>query len=290
MPRCARVPARTPLVAFGRLGDTLDGIATPATRHVFGLDFIDAGSTLDIVDAVESAESNERERWSCTVTPNVDHVVRYAHDPLARQVAEHATLVLPDGMPIVWGSRLVGRPLEQRLTGADLFAALWPRLAAERIPTVVVASSDDVADRLRAEHPACDTIVPPLFDVDDEAAVTALVDQIVETVDASDARYLFIGVSMPKHHLLASRLRERWDRQHSPHVLLLGASADFYLGLAQRAPKWMQDTGLEWLHRFVSEPRRMARRYFVDDPYFLRLLWREWRAARRSPRSVHANG
>ncbi len=255
----------------------------PPTRHLFDCDFVTDVEIGDLV-ALLRAEDGPSQTWRCTVTPNVDHLVRYEHHPVEADVARHATLMLPDGMPIVWASRHLGRPLARRLAGSDLFAELWPSLARDGVPTVVLASSQDVADRLLAEHPAATVIVPPFFEVTDEAAVTAVVDELDAACTSSDAHFLFICVSMPKHHLLASRLRERWDGRRSPHVLLLGASPDFYLGLARRAPKWMQTAGLEWVHRLLSEPRRMARRYLVDDPEFVRLFLRERRALRREQR------
>jgi N-acetylglucosaminyldiphosphoundecaprenol N-acetyl-beta-D-mannosaminyltransferase len=207
--------------------------------------------------------------------------VRYRKYPAERATAEHAWLVLPDGMPIVWASRLLGRPLTDRLAGADLFAALWPRLVELRAPTVVVASSDVVASRLGTRHVGC--IVPPMFDVDDEPTVASLLDEIEQLIDEFGARFLVVGVSMPKHHLIANRLRARWQGGDRPRpiVLLLGASPDFALGLTPRAPEWMQRTGLEWVHRLVLDPRRMAKRYLVDDVAFVGLVWRDWQNTRR---------
>lgn len=256
---------------------------THATRHLFGCDFVTGATIEQLADELLRDASGPRRPWSCTVTPNVDHLVRYDVHDAEFDVARHATLVLPDGMPIVWASRWLGRPLERRLAGSDLFAALWPRIARQGVPTVVVASSDEVADGLRAEFPAARFVVPPFFDPDDDAAVDAVVDRIVEECAAVEARFLFIGVSMPKHHLLAARLRDRWSGADCPHVLLVGASADFYLGLAARAPGWMQRSGLEWLHRLLSDPRRMARRYLVDDPRFIGLVLRERRRLADAP-------
>jgi N-acetylglucosaminyldiphosphoundecaprenol N-acetyl-beta-D-mannosaminyltransferase len=238
----------------------------------------------DVADAVLAAASEESSAWRCVVTPNVDHLVRYRKHPIERTTAQHATMVLPDGMPIVWASRVLRRPLRERLTGADLFAALWPRLCADAVPTVVVASSDVVAERMQAAHPAVTCIVPPMFDVTDDAAVTALVEQIDDAVRRTGARVLVIGVSMPKHHLLAHRLRERWAGGDEPRpvVLLLGASPDFALGLTPRAPAWMRRIGLEWLHRLALDPRRMAKRYLVDDVAFVRIVVQEWRRHRRA--------
>ena len=232
-----------------------------------------------IVEVLLADESARSTGWRSVVTPNVDHLVRYEHDARAAEVARNAWLTLPDGMPIVWASRLLRQPLARRLAGSDLFAELWPVLAQRTIPTVVVAATDEVADRLRAEHAELRAIVAPQFSVSDDDVVDQLVEAIVDQCADVGARFLFIGVSMPKHHLLASRLAERWvdTAQASPVVLLVGAAADFYLGLAVRAPQWMQRTGLEWVHRLARDPRRMARRYLVDDVRFVGIVWREWR-------------
>jgi UDP-N-acetyl-D-mannosaminuronic acid transferase (WecB/TagA/CpsF family) len=85
---------------------------------------------------------------------------------------------------------------------------------------------------------------------------------------------------MPKHHLIASRLHERWRGAFAgrPTVLLLGQAPEFAVGLVRRAPPWMQRSGLEWVWRLADDPRRLAKRYLVDDVGFLRLFWREWRS------------
>ena len=187
-------------------------------------------------------------------------------------------------MPIVWASRLLGRPLRERLTGSDLFPVLWPRLAADGTAVVVVAPSPAVVDGLAREHPTVRGVVPPMFAVEDEATVAAVVDEVVTAADEVSARFVFVMLSMAKCHLLAHHLRLRWaDRTDlQPIVVLAGASAEFHLGLVTRAPAWMQRWSLEWLHRLAVDPRRMARRYLVDDPYFAVLVWREWRTSRRS--------
>jgi len=257
-------------------------IAMLPTRQLFGLDFVADGDIGAVVRHLLAEDVDPPRGWRCTVTPNVDHVVRYDANALEAEVARDATVVLPDGMPIVWAGRLLGRPLRSRLTGSDLFTALWPELAARSIPAVVVASGTDVAEGLLAEHPGARMVVPPRFDVDDDAAVAAVVEDVVAACAQVGARFVVVGVSMPKHHLIAHHLRRRWDgASPAPMVLLLGASPDFHLGLTRRAPAWMQRWGLEWLHRLAGDPRRLARRYLVDDPRFLGILWRELRAGRR---------
>lgn len=257
---------------------------TPRVEHLFGLDFVADSSVREISDAVLRSAAERTPGWHCLVTPNVDHLVRYERNEHERAVARTATLVVPDGMPIVWASRLLKRPLRCRITGADVFADLWPRLAVASIPAVVVASSDAVAAGLAATTTEALTIVAPRFEVDDAETVDHLVARIEDAVDQIAAGVVVIGVSMPKHHLLASRLYRRWAGDDTPHpyVLLLGASPEFMLGLRARAPRLLQRLGLEWTHRLVTDPRHMAKRYLIDDVRFIGMVWRAWRA--RTPR------
>ncbi len=255
-----------------------------STQHLFECDFVSEAAIGAVVDLLLGEASAPQAGWRCTITPNVDHIVRYSRHPHEAEVARRATLVLPDGMPIVWASRLLGRPLRRRLTGSDLFAQLWPELARQHIPTVVLAANDDIASRLQAEHPTATAVVPPVFDASDPAQVGAVVDAIVDACEASGARFVFIGVSMPKTHAIARLMADRWSEIGiRPMVLLLGAAAEFHLGLVPRAPNWMQRAGLEWLFRLAGDPRRLAARYLLDDPRFLLLVWREWAAGRTPP-------
>lgn len=255
-------------------------IAGFATQHLFGLDFVSETSIAEL--AASLFDERDVGGWRCVVTPNVDHIVRYDRIPAEFAVARDAVLVLPDGMPIVWASRLLRRPLRSRLAGSDLFPALWSKLAAAGVPTVVVASSRETAEMLATEHGGARFVVPPMFDVANEQAVERLIDEIDAGVAAIGARFVLVGLSMPKHHLVAAHLRLRWTNSHAaPTVLLLGASAELYLGLLRRSPRWMQRTGLEWLYRLLSEPRRLAKRYLVEDTRFLVILWKAGRAKRR---------
>jgi N-acetylglucosaminyldiphosphoundecaprenol N-acetyl-beta-D-mannosaminyltransferase len=166
------------------------------------------------------------------------------------------------------------------LTGADLFPALWPRLAAEERPVVVLAANEEIAAALRAGHPRARCIVAPRFDVGDAATIVAVASQVRDAVEAAGAEFVLLCISMPKHHRVCAALTETDAPTTSPWVLLLGAAAEFHLGMRRRAPRWMQRAGLEWLHRLGRDPRGMARRYLVDDVAFLPLVWRELRDTR----------
>jgi N-acetylglucosaminyldiphosphoundecaprenol N-acetyl-beta-D-mannosaminyltransferase len=93
---------------------------------------------------------------------------------------------------------------------------------------------------------------------------------------------VIVALSVAKTHLVAARLRERWaDEATPPLVMLLGAAPEMHLGLQRRAPEWVQRAGLEWLHRLAGDPRRLAKRYLVDDVRFVSIVRRERRDRRR---------
>jgi N-acetylglucosaminyldiphosphoundecaprenol N-acetyl-beta-D-mannosaminyltransferase len=266
-------------------GGATDGpLLDVPTQRLFGLDFVTDVTIDALADGLFETRDERTDRWRCVVTPNVDHLVRYEKVAHEADVARHAGLVLPDGMPIVWASRLLGRPLSGRLTGAELFRDLWRRVVGGRVPTVVIAANQSVVGRLESDHAAVRCIVPPMFDVTDSEAVDRLIEQTDAACRQTDARFLVVGVSMPKHHLIASRLRWEGRYAQAPMVLLLGQSPEFAVGLVQRAPEWMQRSGLEWLWRLAHDPRRLAKRYLVDDTAFVELVFREWRRTRADGR------
>jgi N-acetylglucosaminyldiphosphoundecaprenol N-acetyl-beta-D-mannosaminyltransferase len=223
------------------------------------------------------------------VTPNVDHLVLLQQSAELRAAYAAARLVLADGMPIVWTSRLVGRPLPGRVTGADLLPALAAEAehrghrmfllgGAAGVPQAAAASLMRRHPRL----PAVGVLSPPFgFDADPAASHEA-----VARVRAFAPDLLFVGLGSPRQEVWAHRhIGELGARV----VLCVGAAIDFAAGRVLRAPRSVRSLGLEWAWRLLREPRRLAGRYLVRDLRFGPMLLAEvWRAAayarRRSSR------
>jgi N-acetylglucosaminyldiphosphoundecaprenol N-acetyl-beta-D-mannosaminyltransferase len=254
-----------------------------ATVRLFGFDFID-DVDLDATVAALLAPQPDDGLAPLVSTPNVDHLVqmqRPEQADLAELVAS-GRYVLPDGQPIVWTSRLAGRPLGARLPGSTLLAQLWPRLVQERRRVFVLAASEQVAAELRAADPGLALVVPPMFDVDDVAALGRIVADCVAGIVEHRPEFVVIGLGAPKAQRIIQGCLRSLDGEDVPLpvFLALGDSFAMMLGIVPRAPEWMQRSGLEWFHRFVREPRRLFRRYFVDDVRFLPMLVREVRRSR----------
>jgi N-acetylglucosaminyldiphosphoundecaprenol N-acetyl-beta-D-mannosaminyltransferase len=261
-----------------------------ATVELFGFRFLNEDMDT-IVDAVLAPMSDD-DRLPIVVTPNVDYIVRLAEPRLAavRADLERARWVLPDGQPIVWTSRLAGCPLARRLPGSALFPPLWKAIVAQGRRAMVVAATAATAEKLRDELPGLGVVVPPVFAEGDAAALAAVVDRCWSVIEDVDPEFVFVGISFPKQQTVALALIERARRhgRRPPIFLTLGAAFEMYLGLQPRAPRWVQALGLEWFFRFVLEPRRLFRRYFVTDSKFLVLLGREVARVRRARRTVAA--
>lgn len=203
-------------------------------------------------------------------TANVDFLRLAAGSPELLRALQTCDLVTADGQPLVWLSRLLRAPLPERVAGSDL---AWPLLkeAASRGASVYFLGGGSGVARIAAKvaaerYPGLRVAgtSAPFIDWRNDAEAASVADDI----RASGASLLLVGLGCPKQELFLERHLERTGAKLGIGV---GATLDFLAGNARRAPGWMQDTGLEWMHRLVQEPGRLAGRY-VADATFLTLL------------------
>ncbi|GAC1683670.1 MAG: hypothetical protein NVS9B3_01650 [Gemmatimonadaceae bacterium] len=205
-------------------------------------------------------------------TPNVDHVVLAERDAAFAAAYAAASLSLADGTPIIWASRLLRMPLPAKLSGSDLIAPV-ARLAAENGWGVYLlggrpGAASEAARRLRVAH---GTHVVGIDEGIVDLANDRTVEWAVERIRAASPDIVLVGLGAPKQELFSQRVRAAV----APAVMLsVGVSIDFTAGFVRRAPPWMSRAGVEWVYRLVQEPRRLWRRYLVDDPRFLSILAR----------------
>jgi N-acetylglucosaminyldiphosphoundecaprenol N-acetyl-beta-D-mannosaminyltransferase len=265
--------------------DDLDdeGYSPLSSRSLFGFNFVNDADVATIVERVLGPQPSDG-LLPLVVTPNVDYIVRLResrHTDLAATL-RYARYVLPDGQPIVWTSRLKREPLAGRLPGSSMFPVIWKRVVEERRRTVIVAASHETAKLLHREHPDAGVVVPPHFDADNPTELAHVVGMCRAVIQAVRPEFVFVGISFPKQQRVALALVDalRSTPELMPIFLLLGGSFEMYLGRVKRAPNWMQSAGLEWFFRFLKEPRRLFRRYFITDTRFAWLLVRELMLAR----------
>jgi N-acetylglucosaminyldiphosphoundecaprenol N-acetyl-beta-D-mannosaminyltransferase len=210
------------------------------------------------------------------VTPNVDYVVRANRDPAFRDAINGGILRVPDGMWIVYASRLAGTPLMGTVTGRLLMPAAAERAAGEHLPIALYGAGPGVAeavrDRLVRRFPSLQVVAavtPPPNLVVGSAEDLACIDRLLERPFA----LLFVALGAPKQELW---MQAHVSRFGGATAVGVGAAFDIESGRFRAAPAWMTRWGLEWLVRLAQEPRRLARRYLIDDPW---ILW--WAVRRR---------
>ncbi|MDB6017040.1 MAG: Anti-sigma-factor antagonist and glycosyl transferase [Pedosphaera sp.] len=238
---------------------------------ILGVPF-DNVTTSEAVALVEQMVASRRPHYM--VTANVDFLVQAQEDVELRRILFDAHLVLCDGTPLVWASRLLGNPLPERVAGADL-VPLLVRIAAARNYRLFFLggtpeSTSQAIARIKAEHPnlSTDGYSPPfnkLLEMDHE--------EIKRRIAEAKPDFLFVSFGCPK--------QEKWINMHYqslgvPVSAGVGATIDFLAGQVKRAPTWMHRTGAEWLFRLAQEPRRLLRRYIKDLWVFGWTILAQW--------------
>ena len=216
---------------------------------------------------IEWAKRGES-RYVCVAS--VNNVMHARDDEAYRNIMNEADLVTPDGMPLVWGLRLLGVRRATRVYGPTLTPMVAALAARAKIPVGFYGGTPEVLERLHAnllrDLPDLDIVYswPPPF----RALTKEEEDGVARDIRASGARIVFVGLGTPK--------QEQWMVRHRGSLdavmLGVGAAFDFIAGQKRQAPRWMQERGLEWLFRLVTEPKRLWRRYLYSNPRFVGLF------------------
>lgn len=218
-------------------------------------------------------------------TINADFVVNSLHDPELCRILQESDMATADGMPLVWGARLLGVPLSGRVTGADMVPALAERAAQKGYSMYFLGARPGVAaqaaDILRTRHPNLQIVgisSPP------NRSVLEMDRSVLEEVQAARPDILLVAFGNPK--------QEKWISMHLhelqvPVCIGVGGTFDLIAGVTRRAPVWMQRIGMEWLYRLLQEPRRLWKRYVHDMVYFgyffIHQLWQMRKGHQPSP-------
>lgn len=201
----------------------------------------------------------------------VHGVMECQRNEAVRRVLNSSGLTTPDGMPLVWISRIRGFGHVRRVYGPDLMLAVCERSVAKGYRHYLYGGRPGVAEALKARlerrFPGVQVVgldCPPFEPLTPEQDREA-----VERINAANPDIVWVGMSTPKQDLWAA---EHVGRLNAPVIIAVGAAFDFVSGRKRQAPRWMRDSGLEWLFRLIQEPRRLWRRYLLYNPLFIWLL------------------
>lgn len=229
--------------------------------------------TLDRLELfIRQGRKDGRTRQIATI--NVDFIVKAAEDPELRYLLQGADLATADGMPLVWGARMLGVDIHERVAGADMVPAIAERAAKRGYSLYLFGAMEGIADQaaeiLKARYPGLNivgTASPPLSSIID------MDNKFVEDIKKAKPDILLVALGNPK--------QEKFIGMHKndlgvPVAIGIGGTLDFIAGKTSRAPLWMQKSGTEWIYRLLSDPRRLAKRYYNDVIGFSRFFTLQW--------------
>jgi len=242
-----------------------------ATSKVWGIHFhaVDMEQTLDRLEQII-----ETRRPSYAVTANLNYAMLCAKNPRLAAFTDEAALVLCDGMPILWRSKLNGTKLPERVAGADLIHRLTERCAKRKLRVYFYGASEGVAEKtanaLKQRYPkliVAGVQCPPFRECSSEE-----IQSQIARIKQAKPDLLYVALGQPKGEYW---IEDHLEELQVPLTIQLGASFDFVAGNATRAPKFMQKLGLEWFHRMFKDPTRLAPRYLQNIVFLLQAVRRE---------------
>ena len=230
---------------------------------------IDNLTMREALDAIDRLVKDNKSAY--VVTPNVDHIVQLEKDRELQDVYANASLILTDGKPLIWIAKWYGTPIKEKISGSDLFPLLCEMAAEKGYKMFFLGAAEGIAakaaENLEKRYKGLNvvgTYSPPLGFENKADEMEKIKSMIYKT----SPEILIVGLGCPKQEKF---MYHYCKELKVPVSLGLGASLDFEAGNIKRAPKWMSDHGLEWIFRITQDPKRLAKRYLVDDMKILRL-------------------
>lgn len=224
----------------------------------------------EAIQAIENMIASEKKSYIVAI--NVDVVMKIENDSYLKEITDHADMVLVDGKPLEWIAKWHKRPIKAKISGSDLVPLLCERAAEKGYSIFIIGGKEGIAEKakhnLERDLPGIKivgTYAPPFGFEKDEVELK----KINEMISNVHPDILIACFGCPKQEKWIYENYQKYDAKVS---ICAGATVDFLAGNVNRAPKWMSDHGLEWFYRFLQEPKRMFKRYFIDDIKILKLV------------------
>lgn len=230
---------------------------------------VNMNETLLVID--EMISSNKK---NYIVAINVDVVMKIEKDSYLKKIIDEADMTLVDGKPLIWISKWHKKPVKAKVSGSDLVPELCKRAANKGYSIFIIGGKDGIAEQARVNLEknysvikVVGTYAPPIGFEKDEKEV-GRINKMISDVHPD---LLIVCFGCPKQE---KWIYENYIKYDAKVSVCAGATVDFLAGNVNRAPKWMSDCGLEWFYRFLMEPKRMFKRYFIDDVKILSLIFK----------------
>ena len=227
-------------------------------------------SMKDCLEAIDSLVSLDKKSYIVAV--NVDVIVKIEDDPYLKKIIDNAELVLVDGKPLQWIAKYQGNPIKEKISGSDLVPLLLKQASDKGQSVFIIGGKDGIAQKAKSNIEKSNpkikivgTYAPPLgFEKDQKE-----LDKINVMISDCHPDILIACFGCPKQE---KWIYENYLKYEAKLSVCAGATVDFLAGNVKRAPKWISNIGFEWFYRFLQEPKRLFRRYFVDDVRILKLV------------------
>lgn len=224
----------------------------------------------EAIQAIEDMIASEKKSYIVAI--NVDVVMKIENDSYLKKITDGADMVLVDGKPLEWIAKWHKRPIKAKISGSDLVPFLCKRAAEKGYSIFIIGGKEGIAKKaqvnLERDLPGIKivgTYAPPFgFEKDDKE-----LNRINEMISSAHPDLLIACFGCPKQE---KWIYENYQKYGAKVSVCAGATVDFLAGNVNRAPKWMSDHGFEWFYRFLQEPKRMFKRYFIDDMKILKLI------------------
>lgn len=224
--------------------------------------FVDNITMEEAVQRIDELISQRNSAY--VVTPNLDHIVIMEKDKKFHEIYNNADLVVTDGKPLIWISKLLGTPIKEKISGSDLFPKMCSMCANRGYSIFILGAAEGVADKaaenLKASYSELNivgTYSPPIGFENNEIELK----KIASLIEQTRPDVLAVSLGSPKGEKFIYRHLKEYN---IPLSISIGATIDFEAGNVKRAPKWMADHGFEWLYRITQDPKRLIKRYWND--------------------------
>lgn len=230
------------------------------------IDNLTMHEALETIDALIQENKN-----AYVVTPNVDHIVQLETNKELQDVYANASLILTDGKPLLWIAKWYGTPIKEKISGSDLFPLLCDMAAKKGYSMFFLGAAEGVAakaaDNLMNKYKGLQVIgtYSPPYGFENDSSEMNKIDAMIKKARPD---ILIVGLGCPKQEKF---IYNNYKKLGVPISLGLGASFDFEAGNIKRAPKWMANHGLEWLFRITQDPKRLMKRYLINDMKIFKL-------------------
>lgn len=211
---------------------------------------------------------------SYVVTPNVDHIVRLESDTNLKKSYENADLILTDGKPLIWISKFYKKPIKEKISGSDLFPEVCKLASRKGYSLYFLGAQKGVAEKAakNLKNKYCNLKIsgyysPPVGFENDEDELR----YIISDIKLKKPSILIVALGCPKQEIF---MNNYCNDLGVPISFGLGATLDFEAGNIKRAPRWMSNNGLEWLYRITQDPKRLIKRYLIDDLKIIKYIFK----------------